>query len=71
MANTATKTVKHKAAPEVTNDSDALKAVIAEQQEKMQEMMAQIALLMKAQSASAAPAEQPKKQNNIKFSCIK
>ena len=40
MANTATKTVKHKAAPEVTNDSDALKAVIAEQQEKMQEMMA-------------------------------
>lgn len=67
MANTATKTVKHKTAPEVPNDSDALKAVIAEQQEKMQEMMAQIALLMKAQSAPAAPAEQPKKQNNIKF----
>ena len=67
MANTATKTVKHKAAPEVPNDSDALKAVIAEQQEKMQEMMAQIALLMKAQSAPVAPVEQPKKQNNIKF----
>ena len=67
MANTATKTVKPKAAPEAPNDSDALKAVIAEQQEKMQEMMAQIALLMKAQSASVAPAEQPKKQNNIKF----
>lgn len=63
---TATKT-KAAAPVEAANESDALKETIAQQQEKMQEMMARIALLMKAQSAPAAPAEQPKKQNNIKF----
>lgn len=62
-------TTKTKAATpvEAANESDALKETIAKQQEQMQEMMAQIALLMKAQSAPTAPAEQPKKQNNIKF----
>lgn len=62
-------TTKTKAATpvEAANESDALKETIAKQQEQMQEMMAQIALLMKAQSAPVAPVEQPKKQNNIKF----
>lgn len=62
-------TTKTKAATpvEAANESDALKETIAKQQEQMQEMMAQIALLMKAQSAPTAPAEQPKKQSNIKF----
>lgn len=64
----ATTTKTKAAAPvEVANESDVLKETIAKQQEQMQEMMAQIALLMKAQSAPTAPAEQPKKQNNIKF----
>ena len=63
---TTTKT-KVVAPVEVANESDALKETIAQQQQQMQEMMAQIALLMKAQSTPAAPAEQPKKQNNIKF----
>lgn len=62
-------TTKTKAATpvEAANESDALKETIAKQQEQMQEMMTQIALLMKAQSAPTAPAEQPKKQSNIKF----
>lgn len=62
-------TTKPKAAApvEVANESDILKETIAKQQAQMQEMMAQIALLMKAQSAPVAPVEQPKKQNNIKF----
>lgn len=62
-------TTKTKAAAPVAavNESDVLKETIAKQQEQMQEMMAQIALLMKAQSAPTVPAEQPKKQNNIKF----
>lgn len=63
---TTTKT-KAAAPVEAANESDALKETIAKQQEQMQEMMAQIALLMKAQSAPVAPVEQPKKQNNIKF----
>lgn len=64
----ATTTKTKAAAPvEAANESDALKETIAKQQEQMQEMMAQIALLMKAQSAPVAPVEQPKKQNNIKF----
>lgn len=64
----ATTTKTKAAAPvEAANESDALKETIAKQQEQMQEMMAQIALLMKAQSAPTAPAEQPKKQSNIKF----
>lgn len=64
----ATTTKTKDAAPvEAANESDALKETIAHQQQQMQEMMAQIALLMKAQSAPAAPVEQPKKQNNIKF----
>nr|DAH60773.1 MAG TPA: hypothetical protein [Caudoviricetes sp.] len=63
---TATKT-KIAAPIEAANESDVLKETIAQQQAQMQEMMAQIALLMKAQSAPAAPIEQPKKQNNIKF----
>lgn len=62
-------TTKTKAATpvEAANESDVLKETIAKQQAQMQEMMAQIALLMKAQSAPVAPVEQPKKQNNIKF----
>ena len=64
----ATTTKTKAAAPvEAANESDILKETIAKQQVQMQEMMAQIALLMKAQSAPAAPVEQPKKQNNIKF----
>lgn len=64
----ATTTKTKAAAPvEAANESDVLKETIAKQQEQMQEMMAQIALLMKAQSAPTAPAEQPKKQSNIKF----
>lgn len=64
----ATTTKTKAAAPvEAVNESDVLKETIAKQQEQMQEMMAQIALLMKAQSAPTTPAEQPKKQNNIKF----
>ena len=64
----ATTTKTKAAAPvEAANESDILKETIAKQQAQMQEMMAQIALLMKAQSAPAAPIEQPKKQNNIKF----
>ena len=64
----ATTTKTKAAAPvEAANESDVLKETIARQQEQMQEMMAQIALLMKAQSAPTTPAEQPKKQNNIKF----
>lgn len=64
----ATTTKTKAAAPvEAVNESDVLKETIAKQQEQMQEMMAQIALLMKAQSAHTASAEQPKKQNNIKF----
>jgi len=66
--NMATTTKTKAAAPvEAANESDVLKETIARQQEQMQEMMAQIALLMKAQSAPTTPAEQPKKQNNIKF----
>lgn len=64
----ATTTKTKAAAPvEAANESDILKETIAKQQAQMQEMMAQIALLMKAQSAPVAPVEQPKKQNNIKF----
>lgn len=63
----ATTKPKTAAPVEAANESDALKETIAKQQAQMQEMMAQIALLMKAQSAPTAPAEQPKKQNNIKF----
>ena len=64
----ATTTKTKVAAPvEAANESDILKETIAKQQAQMQEMMAQIALLMKAQSAPVAPVEQPKKQNNIKF----
>ena len=64
----ATTTKTKVAAPvEAANESDILKETIAKQQAQMQEMMAQIALLMKAQSAPTAPVEQPKKQNNIKF----
>lgn len=64
----ATTTKTKAAAPvEAVNESDVLKETIAKQQEQMQEMMAQIALLMKAQSAPTAPVEQPKKQSNIKF----
>lgn len=64
----ATTTKTKAAAPvEAANESDILKETIAKQQAQMQEIMAQIALLMKAQSAPVAPVEQPKKQNNIKF----
>ena len=64
----ATTTKTKVAAPvEAANESDILKETIAKQQAQMQEMMAQIALLMKAQSAPVAPVERPKKQNNIKF----
>lgn len=63
----ATTKTKAAAPVEAANESDILKETIAKQQAQMQEMMAQIALLMKAQSAPTAPAEQPKKQNNIKF----
>lgn len=63
----ATTKTKAAAPVEAANESDILKETIAKQQAQMQEMMAQIALLMKAQSAPVAPVEQPKKQNNIKF----
>lgn len=63
----ATTKTKAAAPVEAANESDILKETIAKQQEQMQEMMAQIALLMKAQSAPMAPVEQSKKQNNIKF----
>lgn len=63
----ATTKTKAAAPVEAANESDVLKETIAKQQAQMQEMMAQIALLMKAQSAPVAPVEQPKKQNNIKF----
>lgn len=63
----ATTETKAAAPVEAANESDILKETIAKQQAQMQEMMAQIALLMKAQSAPVAPVEQPKKQNNIKF----
>ena len=54
-ASTAAKTVK----PAVDKEKEELKAQLAEQQKKMDELMAQIGVLMKAQSAvSTAPVAQ-------------
>lgn len=75
MANTTNKsttttsktTTKKEAAPVVDKEKEQLKAQLAEQQKRMEEMMAQMQVLMQAQSNSVAPAKPVNSNKQIVF----
>ena len=68
---TTTKTTKSIETPVVDKEKEALKAQLAEQQKRMEEMMAQMQVLMQAQSQvkteAASVEDKSKALRNIKF----
>ena len=70
-STTTTKTTKQTEAPVVDAEKEALKAQLAEQQKRMEEMMAQMQVLMQAQSQVKKDAtsieDKSKALRNIKF----
>lgn len=75
MANTTNKSttaapktnIKKEAAPVVDKEKEQLKAQIAEQQKRMEEMMAQMQVLMQAQSNTVAPVKSANSNKQIVF----
>ena len=75
MANTTNKsttttsktTTKKEAAPVVDKEKEQLKAQLAEQQKRMEEMMAQMQVLMQAQSNSTMPTKSVNSNKQIVF----
>lgn len=75
MANTANKsttatpktTTKKEAVPVVDKEKEQLKAQLAEQQKRMEEMMAQMQVLMQAQSNSTTPTKPSNPNKQIVF----
>nr|DAG40210.1 MAG TPA: hypothetical protein [Caudoviricetes sp.] len=75
MANTTNKsttttsktTTKKEAAPVVDKEKEQLKAQLAEQQKRMEEMMAQMQVLMQAQSNSTTPTKSVNFNKQIVF----
>lgn len=75
MANTTNKstttipktTTKKEAAPVVDKEKEQLKAQLAEQQKRMEEMMAQMQVLMQAQSNSTMPTKPSSPNKQIVF----
>lgn len=75
MANTTNKsttttpktTTKKEAAPVVDKEKEQLKAQLAEQQKRMEEMMAQMQVLMQAQSNSTTPTKPSSPNKQIVF----
>ena len=65
-STTTTKTTKQTEAPVVDAEKEALKAQLAEQQKRMEEMMAQMQVLMQAQSNTVTPTK-PVNNRKIKF----
>ena len=70
-STTTTKTTKQTEAPVVDAEKEALKAQLAEQQKRMEEMMAQMQVLMQAQSQvktdTTSIEDKSKALRNIKF----
>ena len=60
-------TTKKEAAPVVDKEKEQLKAQLAEQQKRMEEMMAQMQVLMQAQSNSTTPAKSVNPNKQIVF----
>ena len=75
MANTTNKsttttpktTTKKETAPAVDTEKEQLKAQLAEQQKRMEEMMAQMQVLMQAQSNSTMPTKSVNSNKQIVF----
>lgn len=75
MANTTNKsttttsktTTKKEATPVVDKEKEQLKAQLAEQQKRMEEMMAQMQVLMQAQSNSTTPTKSVNSNKQIVF----
>ena len=75
MANTTNKstaaapktTTKKEAVPVVDKEKEQLKAQLAEQQKRMEEMMAQMQVLMQAQSNTVAPVNSANSNKQIVF----
>jgi hypothetical protein len=75
MANTTNKsttttsktTTKKEAVPVVDTEKEQLKAQLAEQQKRMEEMMAQMQVLMQAQSNTVAPVSSANPNKQIVF----
>ena len=75
MANTTNKsttttqktTTKKETAPVVDTEKEQLKAQLAEQQKRMEEMMAQMQVLMQAQSNSTTPTKSVNSNKQIVF----
>ena len=65
-STTTTKTTKQTEAPVVDAEKEALKAQLAEQQKRMEEMMAQMQVLMQAQS-NVVTSTKPVNNRKIKF----
>ena len=66
-STTTTKTTKQTEAPVVDAEKEALKAQLAEQQKRMEEMMAQMQVLMQAQSNSTTSTKPVNSNKQIVF----